>query len=159
MQIYSRLTACLSSVLWSLLQPFCVTCTCMHTYTHSQFQQEYQTFYHKSFRVSDYLSKDGARLRDLLEACEGIKVGSDYVNLQVTYRYLLTMYLFLSWKKFHSPMGKWMQLCTWRQRWVGMVTEMVRSVVLSLVMWLSPRWLLQSPVIFRSCVGLCGIVL
>jgi len=62
----------------------------------SQFQQEYQTFYHKSFRVSDYLSKDGARLRDLLEACEGIKVGSDYVNFQVTYRYLLTMYLFLS---------------------------------------------------------------
>ena len=39
----------------------------------SQFQQEYQTFYHKSFRVSDYLSGT-ARLRDLLEKCSGIKV-------------------------------------------------------------------------------------
>jgi len=123
MQIYSRLTVCLSSVLWSL--PTTILCNLyIHTYTHSQFQQEYQTFYHKSFRVSDYLSKDGSRLRDLLEACEGIKVGSDYVNFQVTiYQVLIDHILFLSWKKFHSPMGKWMQLCMWRLRWVGMVTR------------------------------------
>ena len=40
----------------------------------SQFQQEYQTFFHHSFRVSDYLSKEDAGLRDLLNVCQGIKV-------------------------------------------------------------------------------------
>lgn len=49
--------------------------------SHSQIQQEYQTFYHKSFRVSDYLPKADAKLRDLLEACEGIKVGTDSLTL------------------------------------------------------------------------------
>ena len=50
---------------------------CVSPQSHSQIQQEYQTFYHKSFRVSDYLARADAKLRDLLEACEGIKVGAD----------------------------------------------------------------------------------
>ena len=54
---------------------------CVSPPPHSQIQQEYQTFYHKSFRVSDYLPKADAKLRDLLEACEGIKVGTDSLTL------------------------------------------------------------------------------
>ena len=50
---------------------------CVFPQSHSQIQQEYQTFYHKSFRVSDYMARADAKLRDLLEACEGIKVGTD----------------------------------------------------------------------------------
>ncbi len=37
------------------------------------FQQFYQTFFHGSFRVSNYMAGD-AGLRDLLAACHGIKV-------------------------------------------------------------------------------------
>ena len=40
-----------------------------------EFQQEYQTYFRHSFRVCDYLSKEDAGLRDLLNACQGIKVG------------------------------------------------------------------------------------
>ena len=56
------------------------TCMCMVDYCHvlsllcREFQQEYQTFFHHSFRVCDYLTKEDAGLRDLLNACQGIKV-------------------------------------------------------------------------------------
>ena len=55
-------------------------CMCMVDYCHvllllcREFQQEYQTYFRHSFRVCDYLSKEDARLRDLLNACQGIKV-------------------------------------------------------------------------------------
>ena len=41
---------------------------------HSQFQQEYQTFFHKSFRVSDYIPGTSIGLKELLQFCEGITV-------------------------------------------------------------------------------------
>ena len=41
---------------------------------YSQFQQEYQTYYRHSFRVSDYLNREDAGLKDLLQFCDGIKV-------------------------------------------------------------------------------------
>ena len=40
----------------------------------SKFQQEFQTFYKHSFRVADYLQIPGAKVKDLLEACKGIRV-------------------------------------------------------------------------------------
>ena len=137
------------------LQPFCVTYTCIHTYTHSQFQQEYQTFYHKSFRVSDYLSKDGARLRDLLEACEGIKVGSDYVNFQVTYRYLLITSCF-SAERSSTPQCESGCSCVRGDRgeWVWSRDGEKCCVVPGDVV--VPMVIVTKP---RSCVGLCGILL
>ena len=43
----------------------------------SRLQQEYQTLYHHSFRVADYVSSgDGSKMRTLMEACTGIGVSS-----------------------------------------------------------------------------------
>ena len=42
-------------------------------------QQEYQTFFHHSFRVSTYLPGN-VRLKDLIEACPGIKVYIIYMS-------------------------------------------------------------------------------
>ena len=41
---------------------------------YSHFQQSYQTFYKQSFRVADYVTGEGASLRQLILACEGITV-------------------------------------------------------------------------------------
>ena len=51
-------------------------CVCLYMYIYSRLQQEYQTFYHRSFRVSDYVNTDGdgSRMRQLVEACTGIEV-------------------------------------------------------------------------------------
>ena len=40
----------------------------------SGFQQNYQTFFHTSFRVSSYMSGGDVRMKDLVEACPGVKV-------------------------------------------------------------------------------------
>lgn len=44
-------------------------------YVHSRLQQEYQTLYHHSFRVSDYVpTGEGSKMKRLVEACAGLKV-------------------------------------------------------------------------------------
>ena len=50
------------------------TCASYNVHFCSQFQQEYQTFFRDSFRVSDYLSEENAGLKDLLQVCDGIQV-------------------------------------------------------------------------------------
>lgn len=39
-----------------------------------KFQQEYQSFYHRSFRVTDFLPGDTVGVRDLIQACHGVNV-------------------------------------------------------------------------------------
>ena len=52
-------------------------CECVCVCCCSRLQQEYQTLYHHSFRVADYVSSgDGSKMRTLMEACTGIGVSS-----------------------------------------------------------------------------------
>ena len=39
-----------------------------------KFQQEYQSFFHRSFRVSDFLPGENLGVRDLIKACPGVNV-------------------------------------------------------------------------------------
>ena len=43
----------------------------------SRLQQEYQTLFHHSFRVSDYITAgEGSKMKALVEVCAGLKVSS-----------------------------------------------------------------------------------
>ena len=123
MQIYSRLTVCLSSVLWSL--PTTILCN-LHVHTHIHTQSI-------PARVPDILPqvipgvwlplKGWRKVEGPPGSLWGNQGGIRLCKLSGDLQVLIDYILFLSWKKFHSPMGKWMQLCAWRQRWVGIVTR------------------------------------
>eukprot|EP00731_Ephydatia_muelleri_P029167 Em0020g811a len=48
---------------------------------YKNFQQAYQTHFHRSFRVSDFVGQTDATMLDLLKQCKGVKVQDDCVIL------------------------------------------------------------------------------